>query len=81
MKERLQDRFPFVDISWSRQPSFDDANLNEVFYMEGEETYSEFPATESILESHDRVRVSFFQFQIALMCSTRKPTKRDESLQ
>ncbi|KAL8447815.1 hypothetical protein Emed_004110 [Eimeria media] len=58
MKERLVDRFPYLDISWSRQPSFDETNLNELFDMEPETTYAEFPITEDFLHSHDRIRLA-----------------------
>ncbi|KAL8428406.1 hypothetical protein ACSSS7_007232 [Eimeria intestinalis] len=58
MKERLVDRFPYVDISWSRQPSFDEANLDDLFVMRSEATYAEFPMTEDFLNSHDRIRLA-----------------------
>ncbi|KAL8444733.1 hypothetical protein Emag_005362 [Eimeria magna] len=58
MKERLVDRFPYLDISWSRQPSFDEANFDDLFGMEPEATYAEFPITEDFLHSHDRIRLA-----------------------
>ncbi|KAL8269983.1 hypothetical protein Esti_006083 [Eimeria stiedai] len=58
MKERLVDRFPYLDISWSRQPSFDETNFNDLFFMEPEATYADFPLTEDFLHSHDRIRLA-----------------------
>ncbi|PFH34859.1 hypothetical protein BESB_068920 [Besnoitia besnoiti] len=53
---RLKRDEPFADFSWSRQPSFDEYNVNYYFKLDNEEKRREFRVTKDIKASHERVR-------------------------
>ncbi|OEH79039.1 hypothetical protein cyc_02857 [Cyclospora cayetanensis] len=75
MRKGLQDRFPYLDISWSRQPSFDADNVDSVFVLQPENQYADQPITDSFFESHERLRMA--ATRVAQCVESKDTTKRE----
>ncbi|CBZ51663.1 conserved hypothetical protein [Neospora caninum Liverpool] len=56
VSHRLHDALPFEGISWSRQPTLTDRNVDLFFRLDSEDTCEQFRVTDEIRSSHERVR-------------------------